>query len=143
MFSHSINILQNYFNNSNICFIRFDFKQFAGKISFSRFHKQTQRESDLRYIYKNVLIYSFLIHIFSKKVQFNKSAKKSDLISNHSIKQKTKTKDLIQKYVKNHSYSSCFPSHRREAIDYFEVCVSMHISEYLCLYFLQYTERIS
>ena len=76
----------------------------------------------MRYLYKHILIYSFLRNVFSAKVQFNKCAKKSDLISNHSFKQQTKTKDLIQKYVKDKPNSSRFPSHRRQAIDYFEVC---------------------
>ena len=86
-----------------------------------RYNAKSQRENELRYLYKNVLIYSFLTSIFTKKFQLNKSAKKTDLINTHSLTQNTKTKQLIQRYIKNQSYSSLFPTHRRAAIDYFEV----------------------
>ena len=98
-----------------------NFKQFAEWISLNQFDGKTKIENEMRYIYKNILTYSYLTNIFSKKFQLNKSAKKTDLINNHSLKQNTKTKQLIQRYIKKQSYSSKFPTHRRAAIDYFQV----------------------
>ena len=110
-------------------------KQFAEQTSFIQFKGDTQRNNQLRYLYKNILIYSFLYNIFTAKLQFNKTAKKSNLFSDHCLKHKNKTKDLIQTYVKTQSYSSSFPSHRRAAVDYFQVCTVsiLSTSEIVCL----------
>ena len=102
-------------------FVLYDFVKFADRISFNRFGGDSDKENELKYLYKHILIYSFLKNIFTTKVQFNKCAKKSDLIGNH-VFEKTKAKQLIQKYVKNKPNASLFPSHRKAAIDYFEVC---------------------
>ena len=95
---------------------------YAEKESIARFPGDNERDKKLQLIYHNMLINRCLLNMFSKRIQLNKTAKKSYLISEHTIKAKTtKTKDLLQKYCKNQSNSPSFPSHRREAIDHFQV----------------------
>ena len=75
------------------------------------------------------MITSYLINTLLKQVKLSKSGANSYLISEYSIKTKTETKQLLQRYIdkNNHTYSNRFPSHRREAIDHFEVYCMQYI----------------
>lgn len=56
----------------------------------------------------------------SSQITLNKSVKSTYLFHDHSIKSKTKTKQLLQDlaFTNNHKL---FPIHRDQAIDYFAV----------------------
>ena len=98
---------------------------FAEKVSIARFPGDNERHKKLQPLYHNILIYRFLMHIFQMRLSGGINAeKKLYLISEHAIKCKarvSKAKELMQKYCRNQSASSNFPSHRRQAIDYFGV----------------------
>ena len=90
-------------------------------MSSQRFNQGFETDQLLKKLYFESLIYGYLVNICSKRVSLNGTAKKLYLINEHSIKVKCSTKYLLQKYLKHHSYSKVFPSHRREAIDYYQV----------------------
>ena len=96
--------------------------QFAEHVSSQRFNRGFATDQQLQKLYFESLVYAYLVDICSKRVSLHGTAKKLYLINEHSIKVKCSTKYLLQKYLKHHSYSKVFPSHRREAIDYYQVC---------------------
>lgn len=78
-------------------------------------------------LYCKALIASYFSNMCTKQISLSKSGAKSYLISEYVIKTKTKTKQLLQTYAYNDNnnnaihYKNIFPSHRRQAIDHFEV----------------------
>ena len=77
-------------------------------------------------LYFKALICSYFSNICAKQISFSKSGGNSYLISEYAIKTKTKTKQLLQRHSggtdkNNVQYKNMFPSHRRQAIDHFEV----------------------
>ena len=79
----------------------------------------------MRNLYFRALMAAYLSNMCIKQVSLSKSGSNPYLISEYSIKTKTKTKQLFQRYVddknNNVNYKNIFPCHRREAIDHFEV----------------------
>ena len=115
------------FKTTENCYLYTCFIQFAEKSSYHHifFNGDNQKNEELRNLYKNILIYSFLTNVISKSLYLEKSAKKTNLITDHAIQKKTETKKLIQKYINNGHRSTLFPMHRNQAIDYFDVrCLS-------------------
>ena len=112
-------------------FFRSKIKKFADKTSedvvnkyFNINSSSKHYKKELKKLYFDVLIYGYLKNLCSHRISLNKSAKKSYLLCEHAIISNTKTKKLLQKYSKSKSIkNNYFPSHRREAIDYFEVCL--------------------
>eukprot|EP01083_Nonionella_stella_P120308 360400_1 len=93
---------------------------FANDISSRKFNKTDTNQHDIQRLYYNTLMYSYLQSMCELRVSMDKAVKKSYLISEHAITFNTETKQLLQKYVKSHTYSKQFPSHRREAVDIFQ-----------------------
>ena len=67
------------------------------------------------------MISSFIVSTLKLQISLNKSVKNTYLIYDYSIKSKTKTKEILQKLAFDNNYrSKLFPSHRKQASDYFE-----------------------
>ena len=80
-------------------------------------------------LYFKAIICLYFSNMCMKQVSFSKSGAKSYLISEYAIKTNTRTKQLLQRYAGgtnnnkngNVQYRNMFPTHRRQAIDHFEV----------------------
>eukprot|EP01084_Bolivina_argentea_P015382 28780_1 len=94
--------------------------EYARSIANNWFISMKTNEIELRKLIYNALVCSYLTNLCAKRISLNQSAKKSYLLSEHSIKSKSKTKLLLQQYSTKSLYSSTFPAHRREAIDHFQ-----------------------
>lgn len=85
-------------------------------------HWETSNDGELKDLYLKAMIASYLSNMCIRQISTKKSGANAYLISEHCIKTKTKTKQLLQRYADPElSYKTMFPFHRREAIDHFEV----------------------
>ena len=68
-----------FFKTTENCYLYTCFIQFAEKISYDHilFNDDNRKDEELRCLYKNILIYSFLANTFSKSLYLQKSAKKN------------------------------------------------------------------
>eukprot|EP01083_Nonionella_stella_P120309 360401_1 len=93
---------------------------FASNISSRKFTKTDTNEQDMQRLYCNALIHTYLCSMCKQHVTMDKAVKQSYMVAEHAISVNTETKQLLQQYVRSHTYSKQFPSHRREAIDVFQ-----------------------
>ena len=110
--------------------------QFAKDISVTKFKGISEDKEiivQMQELYTLTLIYSYFMRLCSTKISLNNSAKKSYLLTEHALTGNTKTKQLMQSYIddmdiSNSSISESFPSHRKEAIDYFRKQYEVHVN---------------
>ena len=115
-------------------------KYYANSLSIKKYPNNLE----IKQLYYQCLLYSYLLNICTEKVRLVKSVKLTDLICEHAIIAKTKTKQILQSFSDQHSKS--FPCHRQQAIDYFKVkylfitlyIIHVYINVYI---YMQYTEK--
>eukprot|EP01083_Nonionella_stella_P071925 193557_1 len=72
-------------------------------------------------IYCRICTIGFLSSLCSARISLNDASKKAYLICENSVKTgKTAVSQILQRYASDHPYQDKFPSHLREASDYFE-----------------------
>ena len=67
-------------------------------------------------------MYGYLHDLCSVRISMNDVSKKTFLLCENSIKANSATSVLIQAYAEDHPYAQFFPSHLKQAADYFQVC---------------------
>ena len=73
-------------------------------------------------MYCRIAVVGSLSSLCSARISLNDSSKKANLIPENSVKTgKTAVSQILQRYAADHPYQDKFPSHLREAADYFEV----------------------
>ena len=122
----------------NICLTLYIYSlQFAKDLSVTKFEgisKDKKTISEMQELYALTMIYAYFHRICASKISLDNSAKRSFFLSDHALTGNTKTKQVIQTYIDNidpstsRSISKSFPSHRREAIDYFRKQYDIHVN---------------
>lgn len=72
-------------------------------------------------LFYDILMYSYLVELCQCRLRVTKMGRRVYLLCDNSITghKSNTTSKMLQKYAKNHPYIEQFPSHREEAIDYF------------------------
>eukprot|EP01083_Nonionella_stella_P070491 188634_1 len=77
-------------------------------------------DSDLFEPYFSVLMYAYLAALCSERITMNNASKRTPLLLENSLKYcKTPTAKMLQTYAQDYPYPHQFPSHLRQAADFF------------------------
>lgn len=66
-------------------------------------------------------MYGYLHALCSVRISMNDVSKKTFLLCENSIKTNSVTSVLLQAYATDHPFAQYFPSHLKQAADYFQV----------------------
>ena len=66
-------------------------------------------------------MYGYLNALCSVRISMNDVSKKTFLLCENSIKTNSVTSVLLQAYATDHPFAQYFPSHLKQAADYFQV----------------------
>ena len=73
-------------------------------------------------LYFSVLMYAYLAALCSERITMNNASKRTPLLLENSLKYcKTPTAKMLQNYAQDYPYPHQFPSHLRQAADFFHV----------------------
>ena len=85
-------------------------------------------------LYFSVLMYAYLAALCSERITMNNASKRTPLLLENSLKYcKTPTAKMLQNYAQDYPYPHQFPSHLRQAADFFHVkCKLKYFLYILC-----------
>eukprot|EP01084_Bolivina_argentea_P015384 28783_1 len=101
-------------------------EQYADTVSKHLFGPNNQYSK----AYHKILMFGFLHALCSVRISMNDVSKKTFLLCENSIKTNSVTSVLLQQYATDHPFAQYFPSHLKQAADYFQNKFEMDIKRF-------------